>query len=413
MSFYTEIESCRVSKEKDLVSILDLGNQKLTGVFPTPQEEPALERGPLELVWSPSSHLVQIKHTFEPTMMYGDNYGYRSGLNGSMIQHLTSKANYLFEFANLQPGDVVVDIGSNDCTTLKVFPEYLKRIGIDPTAKKFAKYYPDDIARVEDFFSEDAYRSVEKDKNAKLVMSISCFYDLDDPVSFVKDIRSILADDGVWHFEQAYLPSTLRSLSYDTVCHEHIEYYSMLSVKNILDRAGMKIVDVTLNDINGGSFAVTACKDTNTSIPVNHSVINWLIEEEYKMRLDTELPYLDFAQRTHEHRDSLINLVRALRADGKTIYGYGASTKGNVLLQWCGFTADDIAAIGEVNTDKFGCVTPGTNIPIIAEQEVKDANPDYMIVLPWHFKNGIIQREKEYMRNGGKFIFPLPYIQII
>jgi len=168
-----------------------------------------------------------------------------------------------------------------------------------------------------------------------------------------------------------------------------------------------------LNDINGGSFAVTACKDTNTSIPVNHSVINWLIEEEYKMRLDTELPYLDFAQRTHEHRDSLINLVRALRADGKTIYGYGASTKGNVLLQWCGFTADDITAIGEVNTDKFGCVTPGTNIPIIAEQEVKDANPDYMIVLPWHFKNGIIQREKEYMRNGGKFIFPLPYIQII
>ena len=131
------------------------------------------------------------------------------------------------------------------------------------------------------------------------------------------------------------------------------------------------------------------------------------------MRLDTELPYLDFAQRTHEHRDSLINLVRALRADGKTIYGYGASTKGNVLLQWCGFTADDITAIGEVNTDKFGCVTPGTNIPIIAEQEVKDANPDYMIVLPWHFKNGIIQREKEDMRNGGKFIFPLPYIQII
>ena len=411
MSLYTEIETCRVSKENDLVSFLNLGNQKLTGVFPRPEED--IDRGPLELVWSPSSNLVQLKHTFEPTEMYGDNYGYRSGLNGSMVQHLVNKAHYLEELADLQPGDVVVDIGSNDCTTLKAFSPHLKRIGIDPTIKKFVEYYPEEIPYVADFFSEEAYRSVEKDKNARLVMSISCFYDLDDPVSFVKDIRSVLADDGVWHFEQAYLPSTLRSLSYDTVCHEHIEYYSMLSVKNILDRAGMKIVDVTLNDINGGSFAVTACKDTNTSIPVNHSVINWLIEEEYKMRLDTELPYLDFAQRTHEHRDSLINLVRALRADGKTIYGYGASTKGNVLLQWCGFTADDITAIGEVNTDKFGCVTPGTNIPIIAEQEVKDANPDYMIVLPWHFKNGIIQREKEYMKNGGKFIFPLPYIQII
>ena len=411
MSMYTEIESCRVSKEKDLVTFLNLGNQKLTGVFPKPNED--LETGPLELVWSPSSYLVQLKHTFEPTEMYGDNYGYRSGLNNSMVQHLVNKVNYLVELSKLQPGDVVVDIGSNDCTTLKAFPNYVKRIGIDPTIKKFSHYYPEDIPYVADFFSEESYKSVEKDKKAKLVMSIACFYDLEDPISFVKDIRSILEDDGLWHFEQAYLPSTLRSLSYDTACHEHIEYYSMLSVQNILEQAGMKIVDVTLNDINGGSFAVTACKDTNTSIKVNYPVINWLIDEEYKMGLHTVKPYFEFAQRTYEHRDSLVNLVRSLRADGKTIYGYGASTKGNVLLQWCGFTSDDITAIGEVNSDKFGCVTPGTNIPIISEEEVKSNKPDYLIVLPWHFKNGIIQREKEYMNSGGKFIFPLPYIQII
>lgn len=411
MSMYTEIESCRVSKKKDLVTFLNLGNQKLTGVFPKPNEE--LETGPLELVWSPSSYLVQLKHTFEPTEMYGDNYGYRSGLNNSMIQHLVNKVNYLVELSKLEDGDVVVDIGSNDCTTLKAFPNYVKRIGIDPTIKKFSNYYPEDIPYVADFFSEESYRSVEKNKKAKLVMSIACFYDLEDPISFVKDIRSILDDNGLWHFEQAYLPSTLRSLSYDTACHEHIEYYSMLSVQNILEQAGMKIVDVTLNDINGGSFAVTACKDTNTSVKVNHPVINWLIDEEYKMGLDTVKPYFEFAQRTYEHRDSLVNLVRSLRADGKSIYGYGASTKGNVLLQWCGFTSDDITAIGEVNSDKFGCVTPGTNIPIVSEEEVKSNNPDYLIVLPWHFKNGIIQREKEYMNSGGKFIFPLPYIQII
>jgi hypothetical protein len=330
-----------------------------------------------------------------------------------MVQHLTSKANYLIELSNLEPGDVVVDIGSNDCTTLKSFPNYTKRIGIDPTIKKFSQYYPEEIPYIADFFSKESYRSVEKDKNAKLVMSIACFYDLDDPVTFVKDIRSILTDDGMWHFEQAYLPSTLRSSSYDTACHEHIEYYSMLSVQNILERAGMKIVDVTLNDINGGSFAVTACKDTNTSIKVNDAVINWLIDEEYKMGLHTIKPYYDFAQRAYDHRDSIVNLVRSLRADGKTIYGYGASTKGNVLLQWCGFTSDDITAVGEVNSDKFGCVTPGTDIPIISEEEVKASNPDYMIVLPWHFKNGIIQREKDFMKSGGNFIFPLPYIQII
>ena len=411
MSMYTEINSCRVSKEKDLVTFLNLGNQKLTGVFPRPEEN--LESGPLELVWSPSSYLVQLKHTFEPTEMYGSNYGYRSGLNNSMVQHLVNKAKYLIELSKLKPGDVVVDIGSNDCTTLKAFPPDVKRIGIDPTIKKFSQYYPDDISYVADFFSEDSYRSIEKNKNAKLVMSIACFYDLEDPISFVRDIYSILDDDGLWHFEQAYLPSTLRSLSYDTACHEHIEYYSMLSVQNILEHAGMKIVDVTLNDINGGSFAVTACKDTNKSIKVNHAVINWLIDEEYKMGLHTVKPYFEFAQRTYEHRDSLVHLIHSLRAEGKTIYGYGASTKGNVLLQWCGFTSDDIAAIGEVNPDKFGCITPGTNIPIISEQEVKDMKPDYMMVLPWHFKNGIIQREKDYLNSGGKFIFPLPYIQII
>lgn len=411
MTNYTEIKSCRVSKKEDLVSFLNLGNQKLTGVFPRPNEN--LDSGPLELVWSPSSYLVQLKHTFEPTEMYGDNYGYRSGLNNSMVQHLVNKAKYLIELSDLKPGDVVVDIGSNDCTTLKSFPNDVKRIGIDPTIKKFSEYYPEDIPYVADFFSEESYRSIEKDKNAKLVMSIACFYDLDDPISFVKDIRSILDDDGLWHFEQAYLPSTLWSLSYDTACHEHIEYYSMLSVQNILSNAGMKIVDVTLNDINGGSFAVTACKDTNTSIKVNHSVIQWLIDEEYKMGLHTVKPYFEFAQRTYDHRDSLVNLVRSLRADGKTIYGYGASTKGNVLLQWCGFNSEDISAIGEVNSDKFGCVTPGTNIPIISEDEVKSNKPDYLIVLPWHFKNGIIQREREYMNSGGKFIFPLPYIQII
>lgn len=411
MSFYKEIDRCRVTKEKDLVTILNLGEQSLTGVFPKPNEDVGI--GPLELVWSPSSYLVQLKHTYEPTEMYGDNYGYLSSLNNSMIQHLNQKANYLTEFCGLKDGDIVVDIGSNDCTFLKALPTFTNRIGIDPTIKKFADYYPEEIKYVADFFSKESYYSIEKDKKCKLVTSISCFYDLDDPVSFVKDICEILSDDGLWHFEQAYLPSTLRATSYDTVCHEHIEYYSMLSISKILSFAGMKIVDVYLNDINGGSFAVTACKDTNNEIKVNSSVISWLIDEEYKMGLDTLKPYNEFAKRIESHRESLVNLIRSLRSVGKTVYGYGASTKGNVMLQWCGMTSEDIIAIGEVNPDKYGCITPGTNIPIIPESEVKQINPDYMIVLPWHFRNGILQREKEYRNSGGKFIFPLPYIEIV
>ena len=411
MTSYTEIKSCRVSKEEDLVTILNLGDQKLTGVFPRPEDEVGV--GPLEVVWSPSSYLVQLKHTYEPTEMYGDNYGYLSSLNNSMVQHLNQKANYLSELIDLKEGDVVVDIGSNDCTFLKAFPTYTKRIGIDPTIKKFAHHYPSDIYYAADFFSKEAYQVIESEKNAKLVTSLSCFYDLPDPVAFVKDIREILSDDGLWHFEQAYLPSTIRANSYDTVCHEHIEYYSMLSVSKILDLAGMRMVDVSLNDINGGSFAVTACKDTNKEFPTNTTVIDWLIEEEYKMGLDTLTPYIHWAERTNAHRDSLVNLIRGLKNEGKSVYGYGASTKGNAMLQWCGLTSDDITAFGEINPDKYGCVTPGTNIPIIPESDVKAAHPDYMVVLPWHFRHGILQREKEYRKGGGKFIFPLPHIEIV
>ena len=411
MTSYTEITSCRVSKEEDLVTVLNLGDQKLTGVFPRPEDEVGV--GPLEVVWSPSSYLVQLKHTYEPTEMYGDNYGYLSSLNNSMVQHLMQKATYLTEWLDLKEGDVVVDIGSNDCTFLKEFPNYTQRIGIDPTIKKFSYCYPPDIYYAADFFSKEVYQVIESEKNAKLVTSLSCFYDLPDPVAFVKDIREILSDDGVWHFEQAYLPSTIRANSYDTVCHEHIEYYSMLSVSKILDLAGMRIVDVSLNDINGGSFAVTACKDTNKEFPTNTTVIDWLIEEEYKMGLDTLKPYIHWAERTNAHRDSLVSLIRGLKSEGKSVYGYGASTKGNAMLQWCGLTSEDITAFGEINPDKYGCVTPGTNIPIIPESEVKAANPDYMVVLPWHFRHGILQREREYRNSGGKFIFPLPHIEIV
>ena len=411
MTSYTTIECCRVSKEKDLVDILHLGDQKLTGFFPRPEDEVGV--GPLGLVWSPSSYLVQLKHTYDLKEMYGDNYGYLSSLNNSMVQHLNQKAEYLSEVADLQDGDVVVDIGSNDGTFLKALPTYTKRIGIDPTIKKFGGYYPEEIFKVAEFFSRESYLSVEPQKNAKLVTSISCFYDLPDPVSFVKDIRDILTEDGVWHFEQAYLPSTLRANSYDTICHEHLEYYSMLSVMKILDLAGMRMIDVSLNDINGGSFAVTACKDTNKDFSVNSVVIDWLINQEYKMGLDTVDPYINWAKRVDTHRDSLVNLIRNLRKDGKSVYGYGASTKGNVLLQWCNLSSDDITAFGEINPDKYGCITPGSNIPIIPETEVREAKPDYMIVLPWHFRHGILQREKEYRNAGGKFIFPLPYIEIV
>ncbi len=412
MTAYKEIKQCRVSGSKNLVSVLNLGHQVLTGVFPKSESE-QITSGPLELVWCPDGGLLQLRHSYDPNEMYGQNYGYRSGLNQSMVNHLTEKVRYLERMVNLKLGDRVIDIGSNDATMLKAYSvSGIKRIGIDPTGKKFAQYYTEGIRLIPDFFSAAAYRAVES-QPARIVTSIAMFYDLDAPVEFARQIESVLADDGIWHFEQSYMPSMLRLNSYDTICHEHLEYYSLGVVKNILDKAGLKIVDVVMNTINGGSFAVTAAKTGNRSVGQNLAVIDWLLEQEHRMGLDTPRPYRDFEERVFRHRGDLTRLIHALNADRKKILGYGASTKGNVVLQFCGLTNKDILAIAEVNSDKFRCFTPGTHIPIISEREARAMKPDYFLVLPWHFKDGILRREKEYLASGGKMIFPFPEIEIV
>lgn len=412
MSSYQKISKCRVSGDENLVTVLNLGNQALTGVFPANESEPVTV-GPLELAWSPVSGLLQLHHSYDADEMYGDNYGYRSGLNQSMVDHLTQKVRYLERVTEPKADDTVLDIGSNDCTTLKAYSiAGLHRIGIDPTGRKFASYYPNDVKLVPDFFSAAAYHSATQ-RQAKIVTSIAMFYDLESPIQFAREIESILADDGVWHFEQSYMPSMLRLNSYDTICHEHLEYYSLAVVKKILDAANLKLIDVTMNNINGGSFAVTAAKQSNTSLKSNLAVINWMLEQEDLMGLNTPRPYREFEERVFRHRDDLTRLIRALNADGKKVFGYGASTKGNVVLQFCGLNADDIQVIADVNSEKFGRVTPGTHIPIVSEAEAKAMNPDYFLVLPWHFKDGILRREKDYLSSGGKFIFPFPEIEIV
>ncbi|MEK0445763.1 MAG: hypothetical protein RLZZ399_1084 [Verrucomicrobiota bacterium] len=373
----------------------------------------AVSSGPLELVWCPESGLLQLRHSYDAAEMYGNNYGYRSGLNQSMVQHLTQKVSYLERLSALGSGDVVLDIGSNDATTLKAYQtQGIRRIGIDPTGVKFSSYYPEEITLVPEFFSTAAYRSVES-RSAKLVSSIAMFYDLADPVGFACEIESILSDHGLWHFEQSYMPSMLRTNSYDTICHEHLEYYSLGVVRDILAKAGMKVVDVVMNAVNGGSFAVTAAKVSNQSVRCNSAVIDWLLGQEDRMGLSTPRPYREFEERVFRHREDLVRLIRSLNADGKRILGYGASTKGNVVLQFCGLTANDIPAIAEVNEEKFGRVTPGTHIPIISEAEARAMKPDYFLVLPWHFKEGILRREQEFLARGGRFIFPFPEIEIV
>ncbi len=408
---YTEIDSCRVSGSKNLINVLSLGEQYLTGVFPKSKEE-VVSKGPLDLMWCPDSGLLQLKQSYDSDEMYGDNYGYRSGLNKSMVQHLTNKIHTLEKMVKPLTNDLVIDIGSNDATSLKAYEGTYQKVGIDPTGTKFKEYYTNDISLIPDFFSASVFRQHFPNAKAKIITAIAMFYDLERPVNFVNDIAEVLADDGVWHFEQSYMPSMLRTNSYDTICHEHLEFYSFKVVKNLLEQCGMRVIDVQMNAINGGSFAITA-GHKNGPYRSNQPIIDWMLQQEDDMGLDTPKPYRDFEERVFRHRKNLLGLMDALKNDGKTIIGYGASTKGNVLLQFCGITDQHIPYIADVNEQKHGSFTPGTRIPIISEAEARAMKPDYFFVLPWHFKHNILDREQAFREQGGKFIFPLPEIEIV
>lgn len=406
------ISKCRLSGDENLVSVLNLGVQELTGVFPRNPSQ-AVTSGPLELVWSPSSQLLQLACSYDLGEMYGDNYGYRSGLNPSMVAHLSGKIANLEKKYSLSSGDCVLDIGSNDATTLKAYTTRgVKRIGVDPTGKKFEKYYTDDIRLIPDFFPTAELTAAIGRSKVKIITSISMFYDLEDPIGFARAVSGVLDKEGVWHLEQSYMPSMIRLNSYDTICHEHLEYYSLHSIQYVMERAALKIVDVQMNGVNGGSFALTVAHEDSAMKP-NKAVIDWLFEQELKMGFDTPAPFREFEARVFAHRKALRSLIEALNADGKKVFGYGASTKGNVVLQFCRFTPREIPFVAEINPDKFGAFTPGTHIPIISDTEAARMNPDYYLVLPWHFKDGIVRREQEYLAQGGKLIFPFPEIEIV
>lgn len=408
---YTEITKCRLCNSRNLVSVLSLGEQYLTGVFPKSLKE-KVTKGPLDLVWCSECSLLQLRQTYCSEEMYGDNYGYRSGLNKSMVQHLEQKIKTLEFLARIDKDDLVLDIGSNDATSLKAYKAKCTKVGIDPTGLKFKDFYTDEIILIADFFSADKFISLFPDRKAKVITSIAMFYDLEDPLQFVEDIEKCLDNEGIWHFEQSYMPSMLRTNSYDTICHEHLEFYSFKVVKAVLESKGLRVTDLVMNAVNGGSFAVTACKK-NASFTSNIPIINWMLKQEESLALDTPKPYRDFEEKTFKHRANLKGLIEALKEDGKKVLGYGASTKGNVLLQFCGLTIEHLPYIAEVNPDKFGSFTPGTNIPIISEEEARAMMPDYFLVLPWHFKSSILEREKDFLAQGGKLIFPLPEIEIV
>lgn len=400
------IHRCRVCGSTNLAPVVNLGVQTLTGVFPQ-WVGAEITRGPLEVVrCAGDCGLVQLRHSYDPDELYGGDYGYRSALNRSMVDHLHETVKKLTSRVPLGPGDVVLDIGSNDGTTLSFYPESATLIGIDPTAAKFAKYYRPHIAIVPDFFTSEAFLTASGGKQAAIVTSIAMFYDLEDPLGFMRQIRSILAPGGVWHVEMSYLPSLLAANAYDTICHEHTEYYSLATVVWMADHVGFSIVDASLNDTNGGSFALTLSSAEPGE--TNHApVVAQMLATEQLTGLSQPGTFTRFAASVAEHGHELRKLLENLKAQQQRVLGLGASTKGNVILQYCGLGPELIEGIAEVNEDKIGCVTPGTGIPIVSEKTALDMKPDVFLVLPWHFREGMIRRMQS---TGIRLLFPLPTI---
>lgn len=409
-----KILKCRVCGNAHLELVVDLGDQYLTGIFSHHRAEKEITCGPLRLVKCHGGDdvcgLLQLQHSYDLEEMYGDNYGYRSGLNPSMVKHLQDKVARISGQVKLQPGDLVVDIGSNDGTTLAAYPEVLTLVGIDPTGEKFRKYYRSHIQLIPDFFSAELLKQAYPCKRAKVISSFSMFYDLESPVDFAKQIAEVLdPDEGIWVFEQSYMPLMLERTAYDTICHEHLEFYALNQIVWIADKAGLKVVDVELNDINGGSFSVTAAHKGSRHTDVNRTVEK-LLAKEKNQRLNSLDPYREFSQRIDESRKSLQEFVMKAKSEGKRIVGLGASTKGNVLLQYCGLTSDDIEVIADVNPDKFGAFTSGTWIPIDNEILVLETKPDYLLVLPWHFRDFFVSNP---IFKDMKLVFPLPELEIV
>lgn len=411
-------QTCRVCGSKELTPVIDIGDQYLQGSFFKPGSvHPPLRKVPMQLVRcdvSRNEHgcgLLQMAHSVPPDVLYS-NYWYRSGTNATMRNHLKS----IVESATGIVGGKglrVLDIGCNDGTLLGNYPEDFERFGVDPSDAAQAIKPP--VTVVPTVFPSAQALHVFGDRKFDIVTSIAMFYDLESPVEFAKSIGSILKDKGIWIFEMSYLPAMLATNSFDTICHEHLEYYSLGVIEFILARAGMRLFKHSFNDINGGSVRCYATKAGNFDYDTAQSRAEVARTRlaEFDLALDTNRPYAAFQARIEVVRDKLMGLLRDIRARGETVHIYGASTKGNTLLQWCGIDRSIVECAADRNPDKNGAFTLGTNIPIVSEEISRAAKPDYYLVLPWHFKDEFIEREKATILAGTKMIFPLPEVAVI
>jgi NDP-4-keto-2,6-dideoxyhexose 3-C-methyltransferase len=406
------ITNCRSCGAQNLIDIIHLGDQYVSDFV----ESKALgTKAPLALIMCQDCSLVQLKnYGVDPDLLYR-NYWYKSGINQTMRDALKAIVQKAEKLVPLKKGDVVLDIGANDGTTLRSYSNpTITKIGFEPARNLVNEAEVGNNVIINNYFNAEEFKKTSK-KKAKIVTSIAMFYDLEDPNTFVDDITKVLDKNGLWIIQLAYEPSMLTLNAFDNICHEHIEYYSMTSLKHLLERHNLEVFDVDLNDVNGGSFRVYVKHKASSSFKskAGKARVQRLLKDEAALEIANPETYTKFAKRVTALKNKTLKFIEKETKKGKKIFAYGASTKGNTLLQYYGLDHSKITAAAERNALKWGLKTVGTLIPIISEDEARKLKPDYLLVLPWHFRPEFIARETEYLKKGGKMIFPLPEFEVV
>jgi hypothetical protein len=417
-------DKCRIDGSK-LIEIGDLGNQYFTDFVDDPTDG---FKSSLKLGIGEDSGLIQLFDAMEPEKMYR-KYWYRSGVNPTMREDLKNIVDSARKYVDVKEygdnTDVVLDIACNDGTLLSNWSDKTFRVGIDPAENLMQHSIKHANTIVEDFYSYHAYEQAFKIKDepvrkAKVITSIAMFYDLPDPNWFVDEVKKALADDGLWIIQMSYTALMLKQNAFDNICHEHLQYYTFTVLNNLLKQHGLKVIDVELNDVNSGSFRVYIAHSFTQKFKLPPHVlqigefrVDSLLNYEKSLNLTSPEPWMEFFDRAERNKANTLKFLKELKEEGKKVYGLGASTKGNTLLQYYGIGPDLIPMIGEVSEEKFGKKTIGTGIPIVNENEIHELRPDYLFIFPWHFVENFKQNCRLLRNNGTKFIVPLPNLYIV
>ena len=407
------ITECRSCGSTDLTPILSLGLQYPSNFIELNSISDKKEQIPLELIFCEKKDcgLLQLKHTASRESLYKE-YWFRSGLNEKMVDALKDITKSVEKRISLSENDIVLDIGCNDGTLLRSYQSKVRLVGFEPASNLMNEASKDTDLIINNFFSFFEFVQHFPNERIKAITSIAMFYDLEDPNSFVSDIVNCLDQDGIWVIQMAYLIPMLELNAFDNIVHEHLEYWSLKSVKRLLEEYGLEIFDVELNDVYGGSFRLFVKTKKNNKINIQNSVDEFLKKED-EFGLEKKETYLDFANRVNSLKNKLNDFIKEEISNGKSIYAYGASTKGNTLLQFYNLNNKLISKAADRDSKKFGKMTIGSNIPVISEEQARDEKPDYFLVLPWHLVDFFKERENVFLKNGGKFIVPLPDFKII